>query len=118
MKRPEPESKYWSTQYHINAYVALIGMLKETMTPETFKAVTCPVFMAYYYKNEEEQDKVVSVQAMLDMYEQLGTPSDLKQKQAFPETGTHVIASELRSKDWTSVLEASQKFIQHHILKL
>ena len=117
MKRPEPESKYWSTQYHINAYVALIGMLKETMTPETFKAVTCPVFMAYYYKNEEEQDKVVSVQAMLDMYDQLGTPSDLKQKQAFPETGNHVIASELRSKDWTSVLEASQTFIQHNILK-
>jgi len=118
MDRPEPESNYWSTQYHINAYVALIGMLKETMTPETFKAVKCPVFMAYYYKNEEEQDKVVSVPAMMEMYDQLGTPSDQKQKQAFPETGNHVIASELRSKDWTSVLEASQTFIQHHILKL
>ena len=117
MDRPEPESKYWSTQYHINAYVALIGMLKETMTPDTFKAVKCPVFMAYYYKNEEEQDKVVSVSAMMEMYDQLGTPSDQKQKQAFPETGNHVIASELRSKDWTSVLEASQTFIQHNILK-
>ncbi|MFD0930985.1 alpha/beta hydrolase [Psychroflexus salinarum] len=117
MDRPEPESNYWSTEYHINAYVALIGMLKETMTPETFKAVNCPVFMAYYYKNEEEQDKVVSVSAMIDMYNQLGTPEELKHKQAFPETGNHVIASELRSNDWVSVLEESQKFIQDKIKK-
>ncbi|MBZ9650979.1 alpha/beta hydrolase [Psychroflexus montanilacus] len=115
MDRPEPESNYWSTEYHINAYVALIGMLKETMTPETFKAVECPVFMAYYYKNEDEQDKVVSVQAMLEMYDQLGTPKELKQKQAFPETGNHVIASDLRSKDWESVLEESQEFINDKI---
>lgn len=117
MDRPEPESNYWSTKYHINAYVALIGMLKETMTPETFKAVNCPVFMAYYYKNEQEQDEVVSVSAMLEMYDQLGTPRELKKKQAFPETGNHVIASDLRSKDWESVLEESQKFIKHKITK-
>jgi pimeloyl-ACP methyl ester carboxylesterase len=117
MDRPEPESNYWSTEYHINAYVALIGMLQETMTSETFKAVDCPVFMAYYYKNEQEQDKVVSVPAMLDMFDQLGTASELKQKQAFPESGNHVIASDLRSKDWTSVLEASREFIQRKIKK-
>ncbi|SDG56332.1 alpha/beta hydrolase [Psychroflexus sediminis] len=117
MDRSEPESNYWSTEYHINAYVALIGMLKETMTPDTFNAVTAPVFMAYYYKSEEEQDQVVSVSAMLEMYDQLGTSEELKLKQAFPETGNHVIASELRSQDWESVLEASQNFIQEKIKK-
>lgn len=116
MDRPEPEAKYWSTRYHINAYVALIGMLQQTMTPETFKAVDCPVFMGYYYKNEEEQDQVVSISAMLEMYEQLGTAENLKQKQAFPDTGNHVIASDLRSGDWSSVLEASQTFIQNKII--
>jgi esterase/lipase len=115
MDRSEPENKFWSTQYHINAYVALIGMLQQTMTPETFKAVECPVFMAYYYKNEKEQDQVVSVPAMLDMYNQLGTSDSQKQKQAFPETGNHVIASDLRSKDWMSVLDASEKFIKSQI---
>lgn len=117
MDRPEPESNYWSTEYHINAYVALIGMLQQTMTLETFKSVECPVFMAYYYKNKDEQDKVVSVQAMLEMYDQLGTPKELKQKQAFPETGNHVIASDLRSNDWESVLEESQEFIKNKIMK-
>ena len=116
MERSYPEDKYWSTQYHINAYVALIGMLKETMTQETFKAVACPVFMAYYYKNEDEQDEVVSIPAMLDMFNILGTPKDLKQKQAFPETGNHVIASDLRSKDWESVRQASQEFIKNKII--
>lgn len=115
MDRPEPISKYWSTQYHINAYVALIGMLQDTMVRETFENVNCPVFMAYYYKNETEQDQVVSVSAMLEMYDQIGTPEDKKVKQAFPETGNHVIASELRSKDWVSVLEASKEFIQTKI---
>jgi pimeloyl-ACP methyl ester carboxylesterase len=115
MDRSEPENKFWSTQYHINAYVALIGMLQQTMTLETFKAVECPVFMAYYYKNEKEQDQVVSVPAMLDMYNQLGTLDSQKQKQAFPETGNHVIASDLRSKDWMSVLDASEKFIKSQI---
>jgi hypothetical protein len=115
MDRSEPENKFWSTQYHINAYVALIGMLQQTMTLETFKAIECPVFMAYYYKNEKEQDQVVSVPAMLDMYNQLGTSDSQKQKQAFPETGNHVIASDLRSKDWMSVLDASEKFIKSQI---
>lgn len=117
MDRKEPENKYWSTEYHINAYVALIGMLQETMTKETFEAVTCPVFLAYYYKNEEEQDQVVSVAAMLSMFDQLGTSVDDKQKEAFPNAANHVIASELRSKDWESVLNSSQKFIDHKILQ-
>lgn len=115
--RPESEAKYWSTQYHINAYVALIGMLQETMVSETFKAVECPVFLAYYYKNETEQDQVVSVPSMLLMYDQLGTAESQKQKQAFPDTGNHVIASDLRSKDWKSVLEASEQFIHSQIKK-
>lgn len=117
MDRKEPENKYWSTEYHINAYVALIGMLQETMTKETLEAVTCPVFLAYYYKNEKEHDQVVSVAAMLSMFDQLGTSVDDKQKEAFPNAANHVIASELRSKDWESVLNSSQKFIDHKILQ-
>lgn len=115
--RPAHEARYWSTLYHINAYVALIGMLQETMVPETFTMVKCPVFLAYYYKNETEQDQVVSVPSMLLMYDQLGTADSQKLKQAFPDTGNHVIASDLRSKDWKSVLEASEKFIHSQIKK-
>ncbi|PKB43415.1 esterase/lipase [Cellulophaga sp. RHA19] len=102
-KRPELEAKYWSTNYHINGYISLITMLTNTMTTETFSKVTCPVFLGYYYKNEEEQDKVVSVPAMQVMFNALGTPEEDKTKMAFPRSGNHVIASDIRSKDWEGV---------------
>jgi esterase/lipase len=54
-------AKYWSTHYHLNGVVSLQNFLTNAMNPETFAKVKCPAFMGYYYKNEEEQDKVVSV---------------------------------------------------------
>lgn len=51
------------------------------------------------------------------MFQQLGTSEETKQKEAFPETGNHVIASDLRSKDWWSVRDASKEFIQTKIKK-
>lgn len=108
----EPEvAKYWSTNYHVNGYVSLISMLKQTMVSETFEKVKCPVFMGYYYKNEEEQDKVVSVAAMLEMFDQLGTPASDKLSMAFPNTANHVIGCDLRSRDWSSVYEETVTFI-------
>ena len=116
LERPQEEARFWSTRYHMNAYIALIGMLKETMVPATFEEVSCPVFMGYYYKNEEEQDQVVSVAAMLNMFDQLSLPEDYKEKQSFPKAGNHVIASDLRSGDWSSVFEATQTFIKNIII--
>ncbi|MBW2960580.1 alpha/beta hydrolase [Mesonia aestuariivivens] len=113
--RPAEEAKYWSTDYHVNGYVGLINMLQQNMNPKTFSKVTCPVFLGYYYKNEKEQDQVVSVEAMLKMYDELGTPAAEKEKVAFPEAGNHVIASDLRSKDWEKVYQESVEFITENI---
>jgi len=77
----------------------------------SFSAVACPVFLAYYYKNDEEQDKTVSVPAMLKMFDELGTPENLKKKMAFPEAGAHVIASYIRSKDWQGVERETELFL-------
>ncbi|MEQ9439953.1 MAG: alpha/beta hydrolase [Cyclobacteriaceae bacterium] len=104
--------QYWSDLYYIEGYAALAGIVEETMTEETFKRVTCPVFLGYYYKNEEEQDDVVSVPAMRTMFDQLGTPASLKRQQAFPNAGNHVIASYIRSNDWKSVYESTDKFLE------
>lgn len=116
--RPDEEAKYWSTNYHVNGYVSLITMLKQNMIKTTFEKITCPVFMGYYYKNENEQDQVVSVSAMLNMYDFLGTPNLKKTKVAFPESGNHVIACDLRSKDWQGVYNATVTFMNQKILKL
>ncbi|HNY14475.1 MAG TPA: hypothetical protein PKI12_02965, partial [Bacteroidales bacterium] len=107
----EDHARNWVMEYRLEALVALQDLVTNTMKAETFEKVMCPVFLAYYYKNEEEQDKTVSVPAMLEMFEQLGTPPDMKRKMAFPETGAHVIASYIRSKDWQSVQNETDKFL-------
>jgi hypothetical protein len=48
---------------------------------------------------------------MLKMFDELGTPAELKLKEAFPEAGAHVIASYIRSKDWQDVERETGKFL-------
>ena len=108
---PEGE-KYWTTKYRLEALVALKALIQATMTTEVFSQITSPVFVGYYYKNEEEQDDVVSVPRILEMYDQLGTPEGQKRKVAFPEVKNHVIASGLWSEDLESVREETFRFAE------
>ncbi len=106
------DSLYWSKKYHINGLMALQVLIDETMSNETFNKVTKPVFLGYYYKNEEEQDHTVSIQAMLEMYSQLSTPDSLKWNIAFANVGRHVIGSKYKSKDYKSVQDSTFKFAE------
>jgi esterase/lipase len=108
-------SNYWSLTYRTEAIVSLQNLVSYTMSSGTFSKITCPVFLGYYYKNETEQDKTVSVPAMLKMFDELGTPPAMKEKKAFPETGAHVIASYIRSKDWKSVENETDKFLSEKV---
>lgn len=110
----EGEKKaYWSEEYHINGYESLATLIYSEMNAETFSAIKQPLFLGYYYKNEEEQDFVVSVPKMLEMYGQLGTPSELKKEIAFPKAGDHVIASAITSQDWQGVLFQTIDFLEN-----
>ena len=104
-------SNYWQLNYRIEALVALQNLISNTMKPEVFAKIKCPVFLGYYYKNETEQDNTVSISALLKMYDELGTPAEFKQKVAFPKAGAHVIASYIRSKDWQGVEMETDKFL-------
>ena len=104
---------YWSTTYRLEGVVALLDLMEQTMKPEVFQQVKTPLFVGYYYKNEDEQDHVVSVPAILDFYEQVGTPHPQKQIQAFPNAGHHVICSRFQSKDFNGVLSAIEQFSEN-----
>jgi hypothetical protein len=69
-----------------------------------------PVFLGYYYQDEENQDKTVKVDAMLKMFKQLGTSSEDKVKEAFPTAGDHVIASDLTSDSVDEVIGETINF--------
>lgn len=102
--------QYWNCQYRVEALVYLQQLVEATMKKETFKQVVAPVFLGYYYKDENNQDEYVKVDAMLKMYDQLGTLENQKVKKVFPEAGEHVIACELTSGSLDEVIAETVKF--------
>jgi pimeloyl-ACP methyl ester carboxylesterase len=109
--------KYWYSKYRLEGVISMQSLLEEIMTEEVFSNIKQPVFLAYYYKDEENQDNTVSVTRMLEMYDELGTAENQKRKVAFPEAASHVIASSLTSKAIDEVREETFKFAEE-ILKL
>ncbi|MEI8112513.1 MAG: alpha/beta hydrolase [Bacteroidia bacterium] len=107
--------QYWNCKYRLEAVVYLQQLVEATMTKETFSKVQMPVFLGYYYKNQEHQDQTVRVDAMLKMFDQLGTPENLKQKVAFPEAGDHVIGGKTYSKSIPEVEKASFSFAEEKL---
>jgi pimeloyl-ACP methyl ester carboxylesterase len=108
-------SKYWDAKYRIEALVELEELVETTMVPATFRNVKQPTLLLYYYKNEAEQDPVVSVEAMKEMFDLLGTPGPLKSGVALPYVGNHVIGSYIKSQDLKSVLEITSLFIENKL---
>ena len=81
------------------------------MKPAIFKKISDPVFIGCYYKNEEEQDNVVSVAAMREFMDQISTPAADKQLVTF-DAKTHVIAAGCQSQDLEKVREATFAFAE------
>lgn len=109
--------KYWNTRYRLESIVELEQLIEGICIDETYKKITCPVFNGYYYKDEENQDKVVSVCAIREMHQKLGTADNLKVEKAFPNAGAHVIASAHQSAAVPEVRSAVFNFAVK-ILKL
>ncbi len=109
--------QYWNKKYRLEAAVALEELLETTMTKKTFNAVHQPTLLLYYYKDPVLQDSVVKVSAMLEMFDQLGTPDSLKRKQAMPNAGNHVMGSPIKSNDVEGVQREIEKFMIE-VLKL
>ena len=104
-------SQYWSGNYHIDGLKALQGLIDQSMTEESFKKIDTPIFMGYYYKNEQEQDHVVRVDAMLEFYDAVNTSADQKHKTAFANAGDHVISSKYKNDNWRDVYDDIMAFL-------
>jgi hypothetical protein len=75
------------------------------------------LLLLYYYRDEANQDKVVKVSAMKQMYDLVSTPPGMKMEKAIPAAGDHVIGSYVKSGDLPSVQAAIDVFAAS-ILKL
>lgn len=112
MENPSAEKKqYWTTKYRLEAPVQMQKLLETAMVPSLFNKIKVPTFVGYFYKNENEQDPVVSVSEMKKMFEALGTPSHLKEQKAFPDAGAHEIACSIVTDNYPEVREATLLFL-------
>lgn len=102
--------RHWQTTYRLEGVLAVQSLVEATMTAETFERIRQPVFVGCYFKNEEEQDPVVSVEAMRNMMPLLATKEKLKRLVEFPNAGAHVITSPFRSGDVEGVMQATRTF--------
>ncbi len=113
---PEDErpiyKQYWNKPYRLEAAVQLQEMLETSMIPSTFKRVSQPTLLLYYYKDAQHQDNVVKVSAMQKMFVKLSTPKDKKVQKAMPLTGNHVLASPIKSKDVEGIERETTLFMQ------
>ncbi len=100
--------QYWYAPYRLEGAVELQQLLEEKMNTATFSAVKTPVLMMYYFKDEQHQDPVVKVSAMLDMFKQFTSP--VKKQVAIPNAEDHVIGSSIKSKDWQTVQKEALDF--------
>lgn len=110
--------KYWYDKYSFRGVLSLFELVQACNSNEHFRAVTQPVFMGYYHKSISLQDPTVSVEAMLRMYEQLGTPAYRKQKKAYPDAESHVITSMLTTLVYEDVLQDSVAFFRETVAGL
>jgi esterase/lipase len=106
----EEESKYWTKKYRLEAVSQMEQLLETSMTKDLFQRIKQPSLTVYYYKNEEEQDPLVKVSAMLEMNDELATPADMKVAVSVPSAGAHALGSGLSSKDIEAVYAEIEKF--------
>ena len=114
-KITEQKLNYWTTRYRLECTLHLQKLMETGMRPEIFRRITSAVFMGYYYKHEEEKDEVVSIPAMLKMFDELGTPNNKKQKMAFPDAGDHVIGSYLTTSNYSQVEKVALSFLEEKL---
>ncbi len=107
--------QYWYWRYPLEATTQLQELIETSMTKQTFEHVTQPVLVLYYYKDEVHQDSVVSVPAMLQMFNELGTPKKLRMARAMPDVGNHVMGSYIKSKDLLEVQQAIENFMERKL---
>lgn len=109
---PQAARQYWHSRYMLKATLPLKAIIDATMTEHTFSEVMQPLLLLYYYKNEDEQDMVVSVPRMLEMYDQVGTPPEKKRQFPLPDAGHHILTSPFFSRDLSTTENHTYSFAE------
>ncbi len=108
-------ARYWYTHYRMEAVGILESMRHDLISDTLYASITHPVFTGYYYKDEDNRDEVVSLSAILEFKDKLGTPPDQREFHAFPNAGAHVITSAYRSEEYDKVRHEAARFLREQL---
>lgn len=104
---------YWYGAFQTTSLVELKSLIQHTMTKETFSKIKQPVFINYYYLDDENKDDVISVDRIQEFYEQVGTSKNKKVLQTSPQSGHHVTISPITSDDIETPYKQASNFIEN-----
>ncbi len=107
-----PLEQYTTCEYKVEGIIALQHLLQETMTSTNFQKVEIPFMAAYYYKDEDNHDEIISIDAIKEFGKTASTASDKKRLIALAEVDTHVIPSGAYCQDMERVLNETFKFAE------
>jgi esterase/lipase len=116
LEADEDIQKYWTNKNRIEGLVVLRELLDNTMTEDIFKRVKVPLCMIVYYKNEQEQDDVVSVEAMDSFLEKISTPQEQVVFKKDPNANCHPLGSKYTNENWMDVQVVVDDFFSQIIL--
>ncbi|MEL7531925.1 MAG: alpha/beta hydrolase [Bacteroidota bacterium] len=112
LDQKDPSTQYWSQSYSVDALIALQSLIDQTMTETVWQGVSQPYMVACYYKDDEHQDPVVSVDAMREFDAATSTAAAQKRFIELDDVADHVFISDLKNEDLTSVRNASFSFVE------
>ena len=102
--------KYWTTKNRIEGHIALRSLLNQTMNEETFKSIDVPFYVGYYYRDENNMDKIISIDAIKRYSSVLSTDPTQISINAFDNARGHVISSHYMNPNWLDVQNSIFKF--------
>ncbi|MGB1241529.1 MAG: alpha/beta hydrolase [Chitinophagales bacterium] len=103
--------KYWTMQYRLEGLIAVQNLLDETMITSVFEKIKQPLLVAYYHKDEANRDQIISIEAAKYFYNTVSTPKEQKTLVELQNAGTHVLLSDVQSKDLDEVRQVTFDFL-------
>lgn len=108
---PDRVKPYWNDKYRLEGLVALQSLLDQTMIEEIFTNIHQPIYVGYFYQDEEVRDFTISTDKIKEVQALIQTPADQQRFSAFPDGSAHVLVSPLHNDDWQMVETDVRSFL-------
>lgn len=109
--------KYWYTTYRAEGLVVLGQILSNSMTTEIYVKINTPVYVAYFYENENKKDDIIDVSLIEPFAQAISTDPAYISLQAFTGDLRHVISNPLHNENYLEIQESIQDYLEQ-VLKL